>query len=490
MKNTAVGTQSRQKILAWGENDFRTRFYYQKITPMCSICSEPLSETAGCSYSCCSCSAKFHLACVSQWATQSYGEIIRLRKTQCPHCEKPLDLSLIPATSEGKIFTSEEITVMDSSKLFKQCKTCRVLFECGDRSCEANEAEMPDRCNSCESKIFECPKCKLQLEHSGGCRAFACCLYGWHGCTGSSCLHGSSEFTKFCGQRWHLDEHLALAEPEQGLRRNPIGEVQTEAMCLAAVRQDGWLLMYVHVKTPRICLAAVQRNGNALQVVPEGLRTPELCMAAVQRNGDALRYVPMELMTLELCMSAVQENGNALQFVPEGLRTPEICLAAVQQYGGALRSVPEGLKTPKLCMSAVQQYGGALWYVPEELKTPEICLAAVQRNGNALGYVPEELRTPEICLAAVQQNGYALRYVPEELKTPELCMAAVRRNGSTLMYVPEELKTPKLCMSAVQRNGNALEYVPEELKTPELCMAAFQRDGLALRYVPMELKTP
>ena len=338
---------------------------------MCLICSEPCAESSG--YKCSSCELEFHIPCIAQWVTQKYGEVIRLRKTQCPHCEKPLSLEGISATSEGKIFTSEEITAMDSSKLFKQCKTCRVLFECGDRSCEANEAEMPDRCNSCESKIFECPKCKLQLEHSGGCRAFACCLYGWHGCTGSDCLHGSSEFAKFCGHRWHLEEHLALAlaEPEQ---RNPIGEVQTEAMCLAAVQENGWLLEYVHVKTPEICLAAVQQIGYSLQFVPEELKIPELCMAAVQQYGGALRYVPEEL------------------------KTPEICLAAVQKYGYALRFVPEELKTPKLCLAAVQQSGGALGYVPEGLKTPELCLAAVQQNGVALIHVPKKLR------AYVRQN--------------------------------------------------------------------------------------
>jgi hypothetical protein len=317
---------------------------------------------------------------VSQWATQKYGEVIRLRKTQCPHCEKPLDLSLIKATSEGKIFTQAEIEGFDPKKLFKQCKTCRVLFECGDRSCEVNEAEMPDRCNSCESKIFECPKCKLQLEHSGGCRAFACCLYGWHGCTGSSCLHGSSEFTKFCGHRWHLDEHLALAlvEPEQ---RNPIGEVQTEAMCLAAVRQDGWLLEYVHVKTPELCMSAVQRNGDALLFVPIELKTPEICLAAVQQNGDVLSFVPMELRTPELCMIAVQQYGYALQYIPIALRTSEIYLAAVRQNGGALRYVPEKLRTPEICLAAVQQYGHAIQFIPEKLRTHELYMAAIQRNG-------------------------------------------------------------------------------------------------------------
>ena len=445
----------------------------KKITLMCSICSEPLPEIAG--YTC-SCSAKFHLACVSQWATQSYGEIIRLRKTQCPHCEKPLDLSLVKATSEGKIFTLEEIEAFDSKKLFKQCKTCRVLFECGDRSCEANEAEMSDRCNSCESKIFECPKCKLQLEHSGGCRAFACCLYGWHGCTGSSCLHGSSEFTKFCGHRWHLDEHLASAEPEDDFERNPIGEVQTEAMCLAVVRRDGWLLRYVHVKTPEICMAAVQQNGHALQFVPEELMTPEICLAAVQQYGHALGYVPEGLKTPEICLAAVQQYGYALEYVPTELRTPGLYLAAVQQDGGVLEYVPTELRTPRLYLAAVQQVGDSLLFVPEELRTPELCLAAVQQNGYALGHVPKKLRTPELCLAAVQKYGYAIEYVPEELKTPELCLAAVQQNGCVLRHIPKKVRTPELYLAAVQQNRCALEYVPEEFKTPELCMAAVQQN--------------
>ena len=459
MKNSPQTDSSRQKILAWRENDFRTRFEYQKNHTMCSICSEPLPETAG--YTC-SCSAKFHLACVSQWVIQKYGEIIRLRKTQCPHCEKPLDLSLIPATPNGKIFTQAEIEAFDPKKLFKQCKTCRVLFECGDRSCEANEAEMPDRCSSCESKIFECPKCKLQLEHSGGCRAFACCLYGWHGCTGSSCLHGSSEFTKFCGHRWHLEEHLALAlaEPE---RRNPIGEVQTEAMCLAAVRRDGWLLEYVHVKTPELCMAAVQQNGVALRCVPDELKTPEICLAAVRKYGYAVRFAPDEIKTPELCLAAVQQNGYALQYVPEELRTLKICMAAVRRNGSALE------------------------YVPRELRTPEFCLAAVQQNGYALQYVPEELTTPELCLAAVQQNGYAIEYVPEELKTPRLCLVAVQQNGLTLDLVPKELRTPEIYLAAVQQNGYALQYVPRELRTPELCLAAVQQNRGAFVDVPRDL---
>ena len=476
MKNGPQTDTSRQKILAWRENDFRIKLINTKISPMCSICSEPLPETAGYSYSCCSCSAKFHQECVSQWATQSYGEIIRLRKTQCPHCEKPLDLSLIPATSEGKIFTQAEIEAFDSKKLFKQCKTCRVIFECGDRSCEANEAEMPDRCSSCESKIFECPKCKLQLEHSGGCRAFACCLYGWHGCTGSSCLHGSSEFAKFCGHRWHLEEHLALADPEWDDQRNPIGEVQTEAMCMAAVLQDGWLLEYVHVKTPEICMAAVQQNGYALQYVPVELRAPELCMAAVQRNGDALQFVPEELKTPKLCLVAVQRNGGALLFVPEELKTPKLCLVAVQQNGYALGCVPEKLKTPELYLAAVQQNGFALRSVPTVLKTPEICQAAVQQNGDVLSFVPMELRTPELCMIAVQQYGYALQYIPIALRTSEIYLAAVRQNGSVLRHVPEKLRTPEICLAAVQQNGRALQYIPEKLRTHELYMAAVQRN--------------
>jgi hypothetical protein len=334
---------------------------------LCCICNDACSEAH-------SCGAPFHQECLKKWAIHMPGEIISLNKIQCPNCKEFLELSSFSVEGDGKIFTKDEIEALDIKFYHKRCKTCLEVFACGGKECEANIAQMPDRCSSCESKIFRCPNCGIELEHAGGCNAFACCLKGWHGCSGSDCDHGSTEFTKFCGHRWCIEDSQAVAQRERERFRNPLGENPT----------------YEH------CLREVRRDWRMLQYVPEALKTPEICLAAVTRYGDALQFVPVALRTPELCLDAVTRDGDALQYVPEALKTPELCLAAVTEYGSALRYVPEALKTPELCLAAVTRYGIALRYVPEALRTPEVCLAAVTRDGDAFQYIPAGLKTPEL----------------------------------------------------------------------------------------------
>jgi hypothetical protein len=247
------------------------------IMSLCCICNDSTLELH-------SCGAPFHQECLKKWATHMPGEIISLNKIQCPNCKEFLDLSLFSSVGEGKIFTKEEIEALDVKFYHKRCKTCLKVFACGGKECEANIAQMPDRCSSCESKIFRCPKCGIELEHAGGCNAFVCCLKGWHGCGGSSCDHGSTEFTKFCGHRWCIEDSQAVARRERERFRNPIGENPTYEHCLREVQRDGMMLQYVPeaLKTPEMCLAAVTRDGTALQYIPDALRTPR----AVPRCGE------------------------------------------------------------------------------------------------------------------------------------------------------------------------------------------------------------
>ena len=76
---------------------------------------------------------------------------------------------------------------------------------------------------------------------------------------------------------------------------------QTEAICLAAVKQDGFALRFVKKQTEAICHAAVKQNGYALCYVHE--QTEAICKAAVQENGIALQYVKVQ--TPALCKLAV-----------------------------------------------------------------------------------------------------------------------------------------------------------------------------------------
>jgi hypothetical protein len=297
------------------------------------------------------------------------------------------------------------------------------------------------------------------------------------------------------------------------IKRNPVylehvpEELQTEEMCLMAVKQKGLALKYVINKTEEICLKAIEQNGNALEFVPEEFKTVELCFTAVERSGWALKYVPEKFQTKKLYFTAVEVFGLALQLVPEESKTIELCLIAVQSIGSALEFVPEKFQTKELCLEATKKDGSALRFIknktiqmhiimiklkknpfnlgdiPEELQTEEIYLVAVKENGLALLHVPEKLRTEKICLAAIKQNGRALGFVPAELQTKETCLIAVKQSGLALKHVPEELQTKETCLMAVKQNGNALEYVPEKLQTPEIIQAALSQNPDARRYI-------
>jgi hypothetical protein len=157
-------------------------------------------------------------------------------------------------------------------------------------------------------------------------------------------------------------------------------------------------------------------NKKTIIRLPEQIlfkdKHPGLCVAAIKEDPYILRLIKNQ--TFKICLAAVQQRGytHALMFVQN--QTFELCLAAVQENGGALEHVKN--QTPEICQAAVQQNGRALEYVKNQ--TPEICLAAVQENGCALEYIKNQ--TPEICLAALKQNIFAFNYV--ENKTDEICL--------------------------------------------------------------------
>jgi hypothetical protein len=64
---------------------------------------------------------------------------------------------------------------------------------------------------------------------------------------------------------------------------------QFPAICMAAVRQDGYALNCIKEQTPELCMAAVQQDGWALQFVKD--QTPEICLAAVRQNDNTHRFI-------------------------------------------------------------------------------------------------------------------------------------------------------------------------------------------------------
>lgn len=147
-------------------------------------------------------------------------------------------------------------------------------------------------------------------------------------------------------------------------------ELQTEAICIAAVKKNSWNLLYVKNQTEEICLSAVKQNSSVIQYVKN--KTDEICRIAIANSPYNLEYI--ENQTEEICLSAVNIAGLAIKHVRE--QTEEICLAAVKQNTYALRNVKN--QTEEICISAVKQNGFMLEYVKNQ--TEEICSLAIKEN--------------------------------------------------------------------------------------------------------------
>ena len=98
----------------------------------------------------------------------------------------------------------------------------------------------------------------------------------------------------------------------------------------------------------------------ALLDVPDELRTEEICLEAVKQNGMVLQFLHIKLKTVEVCLEAVKSSGRALEYVSESLKTAEVCLEAVKSRGLVLKDVPERLKTAEMCFHAVRKHGDML----------------------------------------------------------------------------------------------------------------------------------
>jgi len=209
--------------------------------------------------------------------------------------------------------------------------------------------------------------------------------------------------------------------------------------------------------------AASSEATRPVWSLAEALREQAICLEAVRQNGWALGDVPKTLRDREMCLEAVRQDGLALHYVPEALQECALYLEAVR-HGRALGDVPKTLRDREMCLEAVRQNGAALAGVPKTLRDREMCLEAVRQNGRALGDVPKTLRDREMCLAAIRQDGLALRDVPEALQECALCLEAVRQKGWALCVVPEALRDRELYLEAVRQNGETLAEVPEALR--------------------------
>lgn len=225
---------------------------------MCRIC---LDSVAPGNIRHFACKTIMHRACLDKHLLQTPGELLIRSKIKCPFCRINIE-NAVPESQPGKVFVSaREIEWLEANEPVKEhavCEKCHCVFEVGERSCSVStlppssvstlppsevilppssataagvEIKPPRKCEACApaSKIFNCPKCGMQLQHRGGCSAFVCCYYGADGCRGSEidsatklprCDHGARILTTgnviFCGHRFSIAEELRQEYGEDG----------------------------------------------------------------------------------------------------------------------------------------------------------------------------------------------------------------------------------------------------------------------------------
>ena len=84
---------------------------------------------------------------------------------------------------------------------------------------------------------------------------------------------------------------------------------KTEKDYIDMIINDCWFIEYIADQKEAICLAAVEQNGLTLEYVKN--QTDAICIAAVSNYWLALEHV--KIQTKEICLIAIRSNGLALR---------------------------------------------------------------------------------------------------------------------------------------------------------------------------------
>lgn len=134
---------------------------------------------------------------------------------------------------------------------------------------------------------------------------------------------------------------------------NRIKKNQTEAICLVAVKQDGWVLKFVKKPTEEILLEAIRNYKVPFGSVLEGIVNPteNLYWIAVKEDGLELEYVKNQ--TLKICLEAVKRCGWALEYVENQIG--EVCLVALLQDSRSYKYIESPTKEMQYLHSTIQK---------------------------------------------------------------------------------------------------------------------------------------
>jgi hypothetical protein len=158
---------------------------------------------------------------------------------------------------------------------------------------------------------------------------------------------------------------------------------------------------------------------------PDVVQTEDICMDAVKRGGLALRYVTNQ--TEAICIKAVKQNGYALLYVKN--QTEAICMESVKQKGHALEYVHD--QTDAICLEALKSSRVSDWYY------------SFENVYNIIKYPSPQLVIQLLKIYPSHIDTIMTEYATHQIKTYKTCtdaiVAHIWQHTSDLLYRPNNV---------------------------------------------------
>lgn len=91
-------------------------------------------------------------------------------------------------------------------------------------------------------------------------------------------------------------------------------------MCLEAIKQDPFNMVYVNQQTDKLCLTAIILDINVFPWIR--VPTEEMCRLVVDIDGRMLDHIYIDNQTHDVCVAAITQTNKAYQHVR--CPTPEL----------------------------------------------------------------------------------------------------------------------------------------------------------------------
>lgn len=275
-------------------------------------------------------------------------------------------------------------------------------------------------------------------------------------------------------------------------------ELQTEDICVAAIKSCVGMFQYVMHKTHAVYMAAIAQDGLLLKTVPKEEQSVEMCITAVKKNHNASQYVLIDDDKLEeFYISVIRTNPMFIKSIPIDKLTPDICLEAVKRKGDLFKVVPEHLRTDEIYLMAIQEVPHVIVEIKKEFdrlgkKVPEdFYYEAIKGNPHVIHNIPQAVLNSAMCLLVVKSSGNSLPKVPKHLRTHEIYMEAINNHPHMLDNVIKDMIDDKIDLNsdiamnyyrtAVNKNGYTIRHIQNP--SLEIVLMAVKKEPKACTFI-------